>query len=128
MSFQHATQKAIYNRLTLSSDLMSMVKGVFDFVEEDQQFPYVTIGEASHNEFDTYSELGSEVVVTIHTWSREQGNEETHKIQGQIYNALNRAELGTVDDYYFIGIHFETSDILPDNDGLTFQGVQTFRI
>lgn len=90
-------------------------------------FPYVTIGEDNVSEWDTDTEIGGNVVCTIHTWSRFRGREQIKEMQGQIYSTLHRASL-TFPGYAFMDCVFETSDSFLDADGLTYHGVQTFRV
>lgn len=133
MSIESAIQSAIYSALTGDSTLMSAVTGVYDDVPQSADagsgaaFPYVTIGEATHTEWDTDTELGSDVTVTIHVWSRYRGRKEVKDIQGQIYSLLHRANLA-VTGYNLVGVDWIQSDSFMDADGLTRHGVQTFRI
>jgi hypothetical protein len=127
MSFETVVQTVVYDQLTASVALMASVEGVYDAVPETETFPYITIGDDAHVEWDTSPELGSNVSITIHTWSRGRGRRETKEIQGYIYDALNRVEL-TATGYSFAGIDFEQSDSFLDADGLTRHGISTFRI
>lgn len=129
MSFELAVQSAIYTALINHSPLMSLATGgVLDDVEQDKaDFPYVTIGEAQHNDWSTDTESGHEVTCMIHVWSRQPGRRETKLIQGAIYAALHRAAL-TYDDVDFIDCQFVSSESFIDPDGLTRHGVQQFRI
>lgn len=121
-----AVQTAIYG--TLNSALSIPV---YDHAPQKPDaamgFPYVTIGEDTTSEWDTDTEIGGDVVCTIHTWSRFRGREEVKQIQGQIYTALHRASLA-FSGYAFMDCFFETSDSFLDADGLTYHGVQTFRV
>lgn len=130
--FEIAAQSAIYSKLTNNADIMSRVVGIFDAVPQtengsDTEFPYITIGEAVHSEWDTDNTIGNDVSVTIHVWSRYRGRRETKEIQGMIFNALHRQDL-TYEGFDFISIDFEASQSFLDADGLTRHGIQTFRI
>ena len=127
MSFETAVQTAVYNALTADAGLMALVTGVYDAVPQTETYPYVTIGEDIHNEWDTYDGLGSDCSVVVDTWSRGRGRKETKAIQGEIYDALNRAVL-TYSGYDIINIAFVSSSSFMDADGLTRHGVSTFRV
>lgn len=128
MSFEIAVQTAIYRALTTGDPLPADVTGVFDDVPQNYtQFPYVTIGEAQHNDWSTDTESGHEVTCVIHTWSRQTGRAQTKLIQGAIYDALHRATL-THDDVHFIDCQFLMSESFIDQDGLTRHGIQQFKI
>lgn len=127
MSFEIAIHTVIYQTLTSHAPLMAMVKGVFDDVSEDQTFPYVTIGESTHNENDTVAVFGDDSTITVHVWSRYEGRSETKRIQGAIYDALHRAK-PTYSGYNIMGVDWVSSDSFIDTDGETRHGVQVFRI
>lgn len=136
MGFESAVQEVIYKTLIENADVFGLVEGVFDSVpqlkrqcgkEQQQKFPYLTIGEAIHNAWDTDNTLGNDVSIVIHTWSRARGRQETKAIQGAIYSALNRKDLN-YNGYDIITIDFESSQTFTDADGLTRHGVQSFRI
>lgn len=133
--FEIAVQGALFQALN-NSNVKSAVKGIYDAVPEfpkgcDQGFPYLTIGEAIHNEWDTDDTLGNNVSIDVHVWSRYgkkyRGRKEAKEIQGLIYKALHRQEL-TYETYDIISVDFENSQTFKDADGLTVHGVSTFRI
>lgn len=69
-------QKGIFSNLTSDPSLTAKVTGVFDSVEEDQAFPYVTIGEPSMLPFTTKQKFGEELSIVIHAWSTYSGKKE----------------------------------------------------
>ena len=127
MSFETVAQQVIYGLLSNSADVMSAVKGVYDSVPDQQDFPYITIGEDDNNEWDTATTLGNDVVCTVSVWSRDRGKKETKDIQGRIYNALHRQDYN-VTGYQIISIDWQNSTSFLDYDAKTRHGVQTFRI
>lgn len=133
MGYETEIQTAIYDALTGDSTLMAAVTGVYDGVPQPTDggagtdFPYVTIGETQHQEWDTDTELGADATVTIHVWSRYRGRKEVKDIQAIIYGLLHRANLA-ITGYNLVGIDWIQSDTFMDADGLTRHGVQTFRI
>ncbi len=134
MSFEIAIQTVVYQTLTGHAPLVAMIEDVLDYVEEYQAFPYVTIGESTHNENDTVAVFGDDSTITIHTWCRFEagssggkGRKQTKQIQGAIYDALHRAK-PTYTGYNIMGIDWVNSQSFIDSDGETHHGVQTFRI
>lgn len=69
-------QKGIYQNLTSNPSLTAKVTGVFDSVEEGQEFPYVTISEPSMLPFTTKQKFGEELSVVIHAWTTYSGKKE----------------------------------------------------
>jgi len=127
VSFEIAVQSAVYTALTGHAPLVALVTGIRDAVEQDTAYPYVTIGEDAHVEDDTDDRGARDCTITIHVWSRYRGRKDTKQIQGEIYNALHRANLSH-SGYVFTDSHFLSSDSFMDSDGRTRHGVQTFRI
>lgn len=123
MSFEHALQQAIYAYLNGFAGLPS----VYDEVPPNPTFPYIAIGDDTHVPFDTDDSLGSEAIVTIHTWSRYRGRKEAKTIQGIIYQRLTRAPI-PVTGFALVTIEFDYSEVLVDPDGITRHGVQRFRV
>ena len=122
----------MYAALTGSAGLMALVKGIYDaqprtLGSSALEFPYVTIGEDTHNDWSTDTESGDDATITVHTWSRYNGRKEEKAIQAEIYAALHRATL-TVTGYALVSCDWISSDSLIDADGETRHGVQTFRL
>lgn len=128
LGWELATQKALYDKLKSNAYLASLVTDIYDNPpEETSAYPYVTIGEAVHNEFDTDTDEGNDVTVSVHVWSRDRGRKEVKEIQNAIYLALSRQELSVI-GYNFINCQFVTSQSFLDSDGKTRHGVQDFQI
>jgi hypothetical protein len=127
MSYETAVQSAVIAALKADAPLTALVSGVFDDVPQGQTYPYVSVGEDVHNEWDTNTTIGSDCSITIHTWSQKRGRKETKAIQAAVYDVLHRAEL-TFSGYRIISVDFVNSQSFVDADGMTRHGVQTFRV
>jgi len=127
MSYELAVQTVVFEALSTDANLSAIGCAVYDSVPQDSQFPYVTIGEDIHNEWDTNTTTGSVCSISIHAWSRARGRKETKQIQGAVYDALHRAEL-EIPEYKIDSVEWEGSQSFVDADGLTRHGVQIFRI
>jgi hypothetical protein len=112
-------QQAIYNRLTGDSALMTKVTGVFDYVPDNQAFPYVTLGEATSNPYRTFSRFGEEVTITCHIWSRYDGFKEALDILNEMNRLLADKDDLSVTGYDLICCFYEFSETLRDPDGIT---------
>jgi hypothetical protein len=91
MSIQTAMlelQTKLYERLSLDPMLSEKVEGVFDYVEEGQVFPYVTIGEPTMVPFNTKQTFGEELSIVIHSWSTYTGKKESYEILNLCLAAL----------------------------------------
>lgn len=128
MSVEFALQTAVYSALTSDASLMNLVTAIYDDVPQgDAELPYVTIGDAQHNEWDTDTELGRQVTLTLHSWSQYAGRKEIKNIQGAIYDVLHRGSL-SITGYTLVLCDFVSSETFLDSDGQTRHGVQVFNV
>lgn len=123
MSFETTLQQVIYSEL--NSGLPAY--NVYDNVPQDAGFPYIVIGEDSTVDWSGDTFNGMQASVTVHTWSRDRGKQETKLMQGLIYDTLHRATL-TAAGYNFVTIDVLSSESFLDADGKTRHGVQTFNV
>lgn len=127
MGVELEVQEMLFRALSENEALNQMGVSVFDDVPQGSSFPYITIGEAIFTERGTDTETDFEGTATIHTWSRYAGRAETKRIQGVVFDALNRAPL-SLESLTLDELHFESSTSFLDADGKTRHGVQTFRL
>ena len=120
-------QQAIYNILTNDSTLMTKVTGVFDFVPDNQDYPYVTIGEATSIPYETYDRYGEEVSVVLHVWSRYRGMKQVNEIMDDCKRLLARKSFA-VTGWQNISCFHDFSEVIREPDGETRHGVIRFRI
>lgn len=126
MSFGLAVQKAIFDKLNVTS-ITDLVSGVLDAVDQDQAYPYITIGEDVLSEWDTNTTSGADGAITIHVWSRYKGKKEVKTIFAEIYSLLHNQSL-TATGYDIVMCKWDTETSFLDSDGLTRHGVQTYRL
>lgn len=127
MSAAFEIQKALYAVLSSDTDLGVLVGSrIYDDVPDNQNtFPFVTIGEDTLTQWDTDQKLGYEVSLVIHVWSRYRGRKETKEIQAAIYDALHNAPLSVTGYDNFLMQEREAESFL-DPDGKTRHGIQTY--
>lgn len=86
-------QTAIYQKLTASPELVSLVSGVYDKVPEPAPYPFVVIGPILELPDDTHDAQGLSSTVTIHVWSMSPGSAEIYDIFAAVDAALDRVPL-----------------------------------
>jgi hypothetical protein len=128
MSHELAVQKAIFARLTESSD----IPDVYDNVPQKDgritaTWPFVVVGEDTSIAWDTDDSVGAEVTVTVHAWTRYGGRAAAKVLQGRIYDLIHRHDF-QLDGYAAVTVDFEYSEVLEEGDQVTFHGVQRFRV
>ena len=121
-------QKSIYAKLNADSTIKTTYSAtVHDHVSSGTAFPYVVIGEETLIDDSSSKDIDfNEFTLTIHTFSRNRGRKEAKQIMARIYTLLHKASL-TVTGANHINTRFEYSDVVREQDGLTYHGVQRFR-
>lgn len=126
--FELDLQKAI--NLALNNNISAPV---YDHVPQKASYPYVVIGEDNFNDWSNDLKNGFEATVNLHVWDRpegvsgQRGKARVKEIQGEIYAILQRSNF-EIGDYGNPGMSFEYSDCFMDSDGITYHGVQRFRV
>lgn len=121
-------QKSIYAKLNTDSTITTTYSAtVHDHVSSGTAFPYVVIGEETNTDDSSSKDIDfNEFTLTIHTFSRNRGRKEAKQIMARIYTLLHKASL-TVTGATHVNTRFEYSDVVREQDGLTYHGVQRFR-
>lgn len=128
MSFELAAQQAIFTRIN-----GSVGASVYDHVPQlpsgqpSANFPYVVIGNDTFVAWDTDDQLGADITVTIHVWSRAKGMDEAKTIAGAIYDRLHRVAL-SIPGYHVIDCLCEFTEFRNDPDNLTRHGIVRYRL
>ncbi|MEU2992896.1 DUF3168 domain-containing protein [Streptomyces griseoincarnatus] len=122
-------QSAVYARLEADATLMAMISGVYDYVPETAEYPFVVIGEAIETPDNRHGGYGRETVVTLHSWSRYQGYAQVLRIGARVTALLDHQPL-TIEGVAHIATRFEFSQTLtdPEPPGDIRHLVQRYRI
>ena len=103
----------IYTTLTGSAELMAKVTGVFDTLPQEQDSPYVVIGQLQALPGRLLNESENAWSVDIHIWSSYQGRKEVLEIADILRSVLS-------------GYFFEELVVQEDPSGW-FHGILTVR-
>lgn len=123
-------QKSVYDALNASLELQTALGGsgrIFDSVPDNQAYPYVEIGDDTAIDNSTCEKPGQELTITIHSWSRTRGRKEVKGIMRGVYDVLHYGSFTMPGNVCILSI-FDFEQILADPDGVTFHGVQRFRV
>ncbi len=127
---QWEVQQGIYTALTGSAALANFIgTRIFNSnAPQDSVFPYVVLGEVSTADWDTKTEDGMEMQITIHIWSRYRGNKEAMQIMAEVVTALDDVSI-SVGSFNLLFIRFNSSvGPLLDPDGFTNHSIQRFQV
>lgn len=116
-----AVQTAVLTEL-----VSALSEPVYDHVPEDTNFPYVTIGDDSQEDWSADGLEGEIHVLTIHSWSRYRGRKQIKEIMDSVKDALHEQSL-TLMGHDLISMRWESSETILEDDGITYHGTQKFR-
>lgn len=127
--FGNVIIETVYSALIGNSTLMGLVSNsIYDHVPDKEGFPFIAIGELIQTEANTGSpEQQVEASLTLHSYSRYDGRDQTHQIQEEINKTLHRANLVS-SGVQFISVDHVQSQSFVDADGITRHGVMEFKI
>lgn len=123
-------QRKVFELLSTDVDLKGLLRGekkVLDYVPDNPEYPYVTIGDIDHNDFGSHTHDGVDSVLMIHVWSQLAGKSEAMQIQNRIYQLLHDVDL-QIDSFPTVNCRETFSQVLKDPDGKTHHGVSQYSI
>jgi hypothetical protein len=122
-------QTAIYNKLKNDATLTSLVTGIFDFVPKSQLMPYIEIGEAIDNVFNTFNRQGRDIVETIYIVSEYEGYKEALTILDRIVTLLDYSTI-TLTSHSLVYIRYDNgaTALFEVDNNRTRQVVARFRV
>ena len=121
-------QKTIFSKLNTDATIKNTLSAtVHDHVPQGTAFPYIVIGEETMTDDESTKDIDfNNFTLTIHVFSRNRGRKEAKNIMARIYELLHTQSL-SVTGATHVNTRFEFSDIIREEDGLTYHGVQRFR-
>ncbi|MCE9650577.1 MAG: DUF3168 domain-containing protein [Parvibaculum sp.] len=122
-----ALQKAIYARLADDAALAAFVGArIYDNVPGDTGFPYLTLGEATVDDWSDGGAAGAEHRLAFNAYTRGGGRAEAKAIMGAVNAALHDADL-TLDGHHLVNLRFIAAETRREADGATWRGTIRFR-
>lgn len=120
-------QKALLRLLKADVVLNEWVnRRVYDHVPEQAEFPYITFGTASTYDWSTFTERGSEHLLTLRIWNSKTGRKTVLEIMDRL-DRLLLAALLKLEGHKLVSLNLEhTQTSLADNQG-GFAGIMRYR-
>lgn len=124
-----AVQTIVYTTLNNDATLGTLASGVYDYVPESTDYPYVTIGDFTENRLDMMGRKGKNITFRVHVWSEYKGNKEAANILGRVDTLLDTVDI-SVSGYSLVksSLRREDTQALEDPDGRTRHIVARYRI
>lgn len=123
-----ALQRSVFQALSGDAALGLLLGGakVFDGAPTGTPLPYVSFGRASAFDWSTTTEEGTEVLFSLHVWSRGKGAKEAQAIMERV-GARLRAGLGALDGHRLINLRLVSGETRFDEKAGVEQGTMRFR-
>lgn len=123
-----ALQKAIYNTLSGDTEMTAELgaNSIYDVVPEQAVPPYVSFGTATHADWSTGTETGTEHTIEINIWSDRRGRRQALRTSA-IAERLLKDLSGPIQDHVLINFQHVSTEISRNHDQELFRGKLTFR-
>jgi hypothetical protein len=106
---------SLVSKLRSDTELSDMVKGIFDDVPSNQEFPFVVIGQMSELPFNTFGRSGRRTTVTVNVLSRYQGFKEATLIYARI-NEILEGDTISLPNHNLVSLQFVSNQLIQDGD------------
>lgn len=125
-----AVQDALYDALTADAAVQALLgtpARIYDHVQPDAAFPFVTIGAFQAERLPVSGQDGMQYQAALHCWSRARGSKEVKQIMQALHQRLHGGVL-TVSGQQFVLCRLQSASAALDDDGLTYHGLAYYRI
>lgn len=101
------TQKSIIDTLRGDSVLNPMVEKIADHIDQDQNPPYIHVGNAFATPQRTHQRKGEDLFFDINIWSNHEGNKEAGLILNEVDRLLGDVADICIEGQFLIASYFE---------------------
>lgn len=135
------TQIAIFNKLSGDSTLLTLLgttpsgaQKIFDYVPENNPFPYITMSVKPWTNRANYTHDGLECQLQISVWYQPgvggfkgRGDKQIQLIQKRVEDLLTKTNL-SINGWNTLQLRRSLIDIITDPDSVTRHGIQQFKL
>lgn len=128
MTLELAIQKAIYKRLTATSEVVALVplKNILDRNQQPKADPLILLGSDQIVDDGTdVKRCNWRIYSTVDIWKIENGLTVTKAISGAIRQAIRNGKPELDTGYHCVDWHVSTTRFLRDPDGVHSHGILT---
>jgi len=101
--------------------------GVHNRIPEKPSYPYIRIGDASEQKFNTFNHVGKTTFIRVHVFDITPTDFQVQTLAGLADDLLDNITL-TLTSWTSVLISWENTDIITDEDGKTHHAIMTYRI
>jgi len=129
-------QKVIFQKLTASEALTSITRkddedlGVYDAVDENTPYPYVTISEPYSSPYDTKTSNIETITFTMHAWWKDNDD---YSGKRKVYEMLSACQMAlmaqnyTISNARVLSVTRRESRVIDDNSPGVKHGILTIQ-
>lgn len=129
-------QRVIYQKLTACEALTSITRkdeddlGVYDAVDENTPYPYITISEPYTSPFNTKTSNIETITFTIHTWWKDNDDYSGKRVVYEMLSACQQALMGRnypIPGARVLSVTIRESRVIDDNSPGVKHGILTIQ-
>lgn len=110
-------QEGIYSALTNNHDLGNLITGIYDYIPDNNPFPYITISQVSLVKNNTLGLSGKTLNIDVHIFSDYSGNSVVYSILDQLNVTLDHPDtLPSAEGWDIDYVRFENSDVIVEKE------------
>ena len=125
-------QKALYDVLRADTQITSLLEdgqdSVFDYVPTKSERPYLVLGDSVAEPFETQTERGLKITLSLHIYSGYRGMREIKDIMRAVYEQLHHKSDFAITNQEVVMCRLLSSRVSVEDKGKTRHSVQRFEI
>ena len=110
------TQEAVYKRLLEDDQLVEKVRGIYDYVPKESDYPFVVLSQAYTTPYTTKTTFGEQIEIQLDIWSTYHGQKETTSIAQLIQGSLT-SDL-SVDGAFILSQEIKSIEVVEEDTDL----------
>lgn len=120
-------QKTIFLALQNNEKILNAVKGIYSYVPQNTDFPYIRIREIYSSKISAIGKDINKVTLFIDVYSSNTTNKEVLNICSEVKIVLDK-KIYPVEGYKMIGNFLQDEIVQQANDGVIWKGKMKFNI
>jgi len=122
-------QKAIYTIInSQSTGELANINGVFHYIPQETDFPYVYIGEGNCEDISNFKNQIFSINININVFDKNKSNIKTMTLCDEIRILLIDIDNLSIDNHSVLDSKLTKCEVSLENDGETWKGEMVFKI
>lgn len=121
-------ERQMVTKLKADATFLSLVPGsIHSRIPENPSYPYVRIGDALEDKFNTFGRVGKDTSIRLYIFSTKPTDEEALDIYSAIDDVLDDCSL-TLTGWTEVLCSFDSFQIINETDNRSRYGVLTYKV